>query len=79
MKEKVARFRTDDQGRNVWVEGHVVIEGVEHYVLDGYIKCNPALNHKAWDVTEEVSQCPECFGAEKEMEYLPGKQLNMFD
>lgn len=37
-----------------------VIENVEHFVKDGYVACNPALNNKSWGTTEKISDCIEC-------------------
>lgn len=81
MTDKVAIFETVD-GCNVWLEGHVVIEGVGHYVRNGYVSCNSSLNSRAWGVTEMKSRCAKCFNTEEpaqapmpEPEY---KQLELF-
>jgi hypothetical protein len=62
-------------GRNVWVSGSVVIEGVLHEVKNKYIKCNPSLNQRAWDVTEEKERCPICFPVVLKREFV---QLRLF-
>ena len=46
---------------NVCQEGPTVIEGVEHYVIGGYVRCNRSLNHKAWGITVKESECRECY------------------
>ena len=53
------RYRTE-KGLQICEEGTVVIEGVRHYVRAGYVYCDPALNHRAWNVTEAVSTCEVC-------------------
>jgi hypothetical protein len=47
-------------GYSVADRGWVVIEGVDHYVLNGFVRCGPSLNHKAWNVTEKKSICAYC-------------------
>ena len=43
------------------IDAHVSIEGVLHLVQNKFVKCTPALNHSAWNVTEAKTYCPICF------------------
>lgn len=49
-----------DKGRKVCHEGFVIIEGVRHYIKNGCVVCDPTLNERAWNVTEEKGVCEEC-------------------
>lgn len=49
------------EGRNVCNNGEVIIDGVRHVVRNGYVKCSPALNSRAWNVTKQISTCPLCY------------------
>ena len=49
------------EGRDVWVSGPVVIQGILHRVEGGWVACNSHLNSMAWNVTEEASVCPSCY------------------
>ncbi|MFP4461941.1 MAG: hypothetical protein ACLFQE_07060 [Thermotogota bacterium] len=52
--------------------GWVVIESVNHLVKNGFVVCDPSLNHKAWNVTDKQSICPEC------AKHIEVKQLELF-
>jgi hypothetical protein len=56
---------------NVCHEGPTVIECVEHYVVNGYVKCNSSLNHKAWGITEKASRCNDCFETKESTVSIP--------
>lgn len=58
---------------NVIQEGTVVIEGVAHQVIFGFVACNKTLNHKAWNITKPISECHEC--NEKYQRYLNQKNF----
>ncbi len=49
-----------EKGYNVAREGWMVIDGIEHYVKDYYVACNPELNCKACNVTKKETVCSEC-------------------
>lgn len=40
-------------GYNVCKEGSVIIKGVEHYVINGFVLCDSSLNNFAWNTTEK--------------------------
>ncbi len=54
------KYRVEN-GMNICHEGPVIIEGVQHYVVNGYVKCSPQLNQKAWGVTKKESTCGKCY------------------
>jgi hypothetical protein len=56
----------NDKGYNVWVEGPVIIESVQHYVLNGYVLCNASLNGRSWNTTEQKGICPACYPVKTE-------------
>ncbi len=47
-------------GYDVAKEGTVIIEGIQHYVRNSHVACNPALNSRSWNTTEKQSVCPIC-------------------
>lgn len=49
------------EGMKVAVEGDVVISGVRHFVVGGFVSCNPAMNSQAWNTSAEISVCPLCY------------------
>ena len=53
-------FQVKD-GREVWFDGHVIIDGVEHRIANGFVICDSSLNNRAWFVTEKKSVCQKCF------------------
>jgi len=53
--------KTHQDDRRCIQSGNVVIDSVIHRVAARFVVCNPALNHRAWSVTEPVSACPICF------------------
>jgi len=59
-------------GRQCWVSGAVVIENTLHRVQAEYIYCDPTLNRKAWNTTEQKETCKICFP------YKNGEQLKLF-
>jgi len=66
----------NSSGRDVWVSGTVVIDGVLHEVKNKYIKCDPSLNSRAWGITEQDSICSKCFPPENiKKEFI---QLSLF-
>ncbi len=60
------------EGMKVAEQGTVIIEGVEHYVTNGYVACNNSLNGSAWNVTEKEKECRKC------AELKPKGQLKIF-
>jgi len=52
-------------GFRVCKEGNVIINGVEHFVKNGFVKCDNSLNRMAWNTTEKQSECPVCFPPKK--------------
>jgi len=53
-------------------EGWVLIEGIRHYIKDGFVICNPNLNSRAWNVTESEGTCLDCLSK------IELKQLKLF-
>ena len=47
-------------GYSVANKGWVIIQEVEHYVLNGFVWCDSGLNNRAWNVTERKSICSYC-------------------
>lgn len=47
-------------GLNVCDEGTIIINGVKHYVKNGFVACDSSLNRMAWNVTEFKTVCPVC-------------------
>lgn len=68
---------TTKDHRNVIQSGSVIIEGVEHLVQDRFIKCNAALNHRAWNTTKKKETCLECFKPIVKRSMF-GEQLELF-
>lgn len=61
-------------GRNIAHEGWVIIDEIEHYIVNGYVFCNSSLNHAAWNITERKTTCLICAANKK----LSPKQLKLF-
>ncbi len=38
-------------GRNICHKGNVIIEEVTHRIDNGFVVCNPSLNHRVWGIT----------------------------
>jgi hypothetical protein len=74
MNYKGHQVFRNEKGFDVIEEGPVIIEGVDHYVVNGFVSCNPSLNHKAWGVTPMLGRCPECY---KGLYFKP--QLELFE
>ena len=74
-KSNIVEYKTKN-GLNVCHKGWVVIDNVQHFIKDGYVVCNPSLNHSAWNITDPKSTCSECKElVDIEMEV---KQLTLF-
>lgn len=73
------RIKYDDSsGRNVIVEGWVAIDGVKHFVSNGFISCDRSLNSRSWRMPENESACLRCQSIEiKRLPDING-QLKMF-
>lgn len=74
-----ARKKTDMEyiikdGLRVCHRGFVIIEGVEHYVNEGYVFCNPSLNQRAWGITQKEGECEIC----KQFQKPKTGQLSLF-
>jgi len=52
---------------NLIISGNVVIECIIHRIKNKYVVCNHSLNHRAWNVTEAIGVCPECFNVPKQL------------
>lgn len=61
------QYRVED-GRNICQEGPVIIEGIQHYVKNGYVKCDPGLNSRSWGSTEKENTCSKCFNIPVQLE-----------
>ncbi len=48
------------KGLKIIDEGSVIIAGIKHYVISGFISCDEALNHRAWNITKEIGICEKC-------------------
>lgn len=51
----------NEKGYDVCLEGPVIIEGVQHYVKDRFVKCDASLNNRVWNVTEKSKLCEKCY------------------
>lgn len=63
-------------GFRVAEQGNVIIEGVKHFVRNGFVACNNRLNHRSWNTTEENSTCKDCLQVQRNL--TNQKQLNLF-
>jgi len=52
---------------NLIISGNVVIGGVVHRIASMYVVCDSSLNNRAWNVTEAIGVCPECFNVPKQL------------
>ena len=48
-----------DENR-VCVEGSVIIDSVQHYVMNKFVSCDSSLNQRSWNTTIKKSICPIC-------------------
>ena len=48
-------------GYKVIDSGSVVIEGIEHVVFNGFVKCNSSLNSISFNTTLKNEVCEKCF------------------
>lgn len=67
---------TTRNGLNICHQGSVIIEEMEHFVLNGFVACNSSLNGQAWNTTKRVSECLRCKEIKKG--YYPNVQLELF-
>lgn len=47
-------------GLSICDEGFVIIESKKHFIRNGVVICNAALNHRSWNTTEEKKECLTC-------------------
>jgi len=58
--------------------GSVIIETIEHLVVDGFIKCDKSLNHRSWNTTQHNTICIKCFKDFKMQELYTKEQIEIF-
>jgi hypothetical protein len=67
---------TMENGARVATTGPVVIEGIRHRVRECYVACDSGLNNRAWNVTEELEICRECYPVQS---IKVGPQIGLFE
>ena len=68
---------TTRNGLNICHQGYVIIEEMEHFVLNGFVACNSSLNGRVWNTTKRVYECLRCKEIKKG--YYPNVQLELFE
>lgn len=68
---------TDNKTR-VCKYGSVIIDTVEHLVVDKFIKCDSSLNSRSWNTTQHKTICIKCFNGFTLNELYTKEQLEIF-
>lgn len=77
MNKIILEMKYKDNTR-VCEYGSVVIETIEHLVIDGFVKCDKSLNNRSWNTTQHNTICIDCFKKFKMQELYTKEQLEIF-